>query len=748
MAHTFIPIREHPRQPDDLDAKRIELVRGRWSAQDAAMVTRARQIEENVRMIAGRQWDVYSEVLGRFVDVTRYMTDDERRWRQRPVINYLQYWFMLTHARLTENPPIVTFQPSSADRIDAMLAEVMDTIYKTLWNSCGMLEVDDLVTRWIVAAGYGFVKSAVDYKRGPERELIGDAVLSLDSPDGSIERYIEHAPYDAQGNPLVTLTEDGEGYDILGEPAKEREGEICVNVLNPLECRGEWGNSIPWHKKRWHIHRSYLPPEVVYERWGVECEPDTYLDGGEDGGFLERLLASAGYYGAVTHAPGSELGGSGMQSNNEGYVCVDEMWEAPSGNSPETDESPGGRLLIVTPSQVLHDSVRPFRCKYTSPIRYFEFVGIPGRPAGSSPVEMMIPIQKAINRGAAQILEHRNLMTNPKVLIDPASGLDEGDFSNAPGEGVIGGMREGQRMVDYLSPPPLSGDVWRTQKMLEEVLLTLGNIHGAEGTPPTPDASGELVKELRFNSDRFIAATARNKVVEYARLIEDWMAILPTIWTEEKIIAYAGDDSVVRTVTVLPEMWDGKVNVIPDIESMLPEGRGERQQRALVLYERGLFGDPNSPEAKKVFLEIGRFPHLGRVYRPGGVNRITAEQNLGELVRGATWEDIPIYEWYDLNVHLAVTEEFMCTPEFKKLAPEIQTNLGTYREALRGAIVAKELNQQRIAGQLQLAAGAQQAMVATQAATMLPAPSPSTPPMPPDGGPVPDDLSAMADRAA
>jgi hypothetical protein len=96
-----------------------------------------RTIEENVRMLAGRQWDVWSEPLGCYVDVTHYMTDEERRWRQRPVVNLLEYWFMITHARLTENPPTVTFLPATADRLDQLKAEALTPTFKTLWAETG-----------------------------------------------------------------------------------------------------------------------------------------------------------------------------------------------------------------------------------------------------------------------------------------------------------------------------------------------------------------------------------------------------------------------------------------------------------------------------------------------------------------------------------------------------------------------------------------------------------------------------------
>ncbi|MCK5650480.1 MAG: hypothetical protein KAJ42_03840, partial [Gemmatimonadetes bacterium] len=102
--------------PEDGDQDRIDYAWKLWHSQDILFLRRDRQIEENIRMLAGQQWAMYSRLLGRFVDISHFFTDRERKWRQRPVFNNLLRWFMLIHARLTENPPVVGFQPGTGDK--------------------------------------------------------------------------------------------------------------------------------------------------------------------------------------------------------------------------------------------------------------------------------------------------------------------------------------------------------------------------------------------------------------------------------------------------------------------------------------------------------------------------------------------------------------------------------------------------------------------------------------------------------
>jgi hypothetical protein len=682
----YPPLRKSPFQADEHDGQRAAWVTRLYHSQDAVLRLRDRQIEENVRMLAGQQWTVWSDMLGRFVDVAQLMTVEDLRWRQRPVINKLLMWYVLTHARLTENPPVLTFLPASGDRFDAELAEAMDTIFKAKWNTVGMLEVMDRLVAWMIPGGLAYLKSRVDPNRGPLIPFRGPGVVPLLGPNGEptgVEVYGEEIGYDREGNPVSTAFEDEHGIGYHDpDPAKihaERKGDIAVDVLTGLEVRGTWGDAVPWHEKPWHIHRSFMTPEAVYDAFGLDVEP-TVVGAGDGGpGELQRLMMGAGFFGAAAQSPFSEFAGS---ESEERYVPVYELWHRPADfpGMRETMDSPGGRLLIVAGDQVARDGARIARLKYTSPIRRFDFVNIPGRPAGSSPQEALNPIQRAFNKLTGQILQHTAACTDPKPLIHASSGIEEGAWTNEPGVGYIVRTEPGVKAVEYVVPPALSRDVFEAQAFLGAQIEALGNLDGAQGAPPTRDASGELIKELRYNSDRPVASTARRAVLELGRLAEDWRALLPLCMDEEEVISHAGEDQVVRTVTVYPKMFEeGAINVIADVESMLPEGRGERQQRVYKLYLDGIFGPPGSPEAVSAFLERARFPHLGRDARPGGIHRITAEQENGRLVRGEPASSIPILDVYDHLVHLDSHEHVMASPEFLKFDPAVQQEFVLHR---------------------------------------------------------------------
>ncbi|HEY0035894.1 MAG TPA: hypothetical protein VGB66_04355, partial [Longimicrobium sp.] len=711
--HGIPPLRTG-NQPDAQDSARVAWVTGLWDSQTLALRQRDRQIEENVRMLCGQQYCVFSPLAGRFIDALDLLPEQERRWRQRPTFNRLIYWYILTHSRLTENPPILGFLPGTGDRLSADLAEVMDPIFKSLWHDAEMPEVFDRLVAWLIPGGGAYAKSRLDLTVGDVREWREDAVLQLldgegspvSGPDGvPVESMVRGVPFDRDGQPLARLVGDGSEYEVTGDPYVERDGSIRVDVVPMPNVRSEWSDR-PFHERAWHIQQSFLTPAEVYDTYGLDVQPN--VTGGQAAGIAEirRLLHGSGFFGANSGLVDSQV----SEAHGE-FVRVLELWHKPSrfpGMEDNHGRTPGGRLLTICGNQVARDGARPFQLRSASPLRYFSFINVPGRPGGTTPQEAMNPVQRSYNRMYGMIMEHTALLTNPKALIDATSGIEEGQWSNAPGEALVVNKVPGIQPVEYVAPPSLGQDVYRLHGMLAQELTDMGHLEGAEGAAPTANASGELVEKLRFNSDRFLGATVRRFPVEFARMAYDWMAMVKVSWTREKVITWAGADQVTRTILVYPELFQqGSVNVIPDTDSMLPEGRESRQLRVRDLYDRGAFGPVGSPEALAAYVEQMRFPHLGRDLRPGGPHRTTAEVFLGKLVQGEKAAALPLYPWYNCQVHSMVLESFMAGPDFLRLSPEIQTEL-----FIRWQMVSARAQEQ----QMMLQAQAQAAAALTQPA--------------------------------
>lgn len=673
------PLRADPTAKDNFDGERLRYYHTLYRSQDQALRDRDRQIEENVRMLCGQQWLVYDALTNTHFDVRDWFTDAERRWRQRPVVNWLLPWFTLTHAKITENPPILTFLPGP-DRIDADLAEVMDTLFKLHWREAEMIDVWDRAAAWLVVSGGVNLVSRLDLTKGPWKPVTGRVpVPVLDpstgglarNPDGSpvtVER--PNVPLDAQYRPAALL-HGGTGELVpIGEPHHERQGQIVVDVASPLEVRGQWG-PMPWHAKAWHARRNYLTPEQVWDAYGVDCGPDSVGDQTQ-AGVLDRMLFGTGFFGSASGRLGSGTA-LGAAQQGDGLVEVTEVWHRPTPRVRGMEESPtqpGGRYVVMTRSQILRDGPRPAAFPHTSPIRQLDYLRVPGRPGGTSLQEVLNGPQRSYNKSRSQELEHASLCANPKPLIDAQSGIDETQWTNEPGAGFKVNSRQGVQPVTWLAPPQLGREVAMTMERAHDEITSIGGLRGADRSGIAPDASGEQIRELRFDEDRQSGPVVRRAVEEFGRLALDWRALMPFIYDETRAITSAGGDNVAQTIIVYPELFvEGKIHVVPDVESMLPEGRGERQQRVYRMWLDGAFGPPMDPKARKIYLELARFPHLGRAARPGGVDRTTAERENGKLLMG---EPVPVLPWYDHDVHLEVLEDFMKSSEFLEQPPPVQ----------------------------------------------------------------------------
>ncbi|MGH3428487.1 MAG: hypothetical protein ACRDQZ_13120 [Mycobacteriales bacterium] len=608
-----------------------------------------------------------------------------------------------------------------------------------MFFEANMEDVHDRLMSWVIVAGRGHLFSRIDPNKGKLRPWIGasppggipmvgmDGQPADDGDGGQAMMPVENGvQYDSQGQPLSSFRQTNAGDPTQGElvhsgpPHATAIGGIVTDVLAPMQVRGSWGPQ-PWFEKPRHFIRSFHTPEELYDIYGVEVEPTIRAGQVSDVGELERLLYGSGFYGSIENISDRFA----TAADTTGYIEVTQLWEKPCRypGMERTPESAGGRWLVATPDRVLRDGPRPAPFPYTSPLNTFEFVRISGRPGGTTPQEALNPIQRAINDDHGRIRDHVNLSTNPKGVIDAATGLKAGQFNGQPGVNYVVQRRPGVAAIEYVVPPPLGEDVYKHMELMQQMFNDIGFMAGAND-PGTPGDSGEKVKEIRFNTDRFLGPTMRRCAGEYGRVFDNWRHLYPLIWDMETTLSYAGDDNIARTVVVYPELFtEGYVNIRPDVESMLPEGRGEKQDKVYQMYLDGMFGLPGTPPALRKFWEMAHMPHLARLAKPGGIHTTTAEQENGKLILGTPAAQIPVFEWYDDEAHLAIHENFMASPEFVKLSPDVQNQYVLHRQA-------HQFNQ----NQKLMKAAMQQNALLTMAAPQQPLPG-GAGGKPPQGGP-------------
>jgi len=232
-----------------------------------------------------------------------------------------------------------------------------------------------------------------------------------------------------------------------------------------------------------------------------------------------------------------------------------------------------------------------------------------------------------------------------------------------------------EAVAGYLVPGQLGPDAWKAQQWLEQQFIQLMDLEGSGGQPQTENASGEQVKELRFNSDRPISVPIRHMAAALEEQGNIWLAMLPTIWPMEKTIAYTGEDNAARTLSLIPEMWDGCVKVQVNAEAMMPRSRQEREAQARTDYQMGLFGQPGTPDAANRYFKFAQYPDLDDADLPGGVDTATMKELVNRVRQGTPAGQIPMLEQFNYPVMRAVLREYMAAQEFLAYPPPVQGQL-------------------------------------------------------------------------
>lgn len=650
-----------------------------------------RQVEENCRMLGGRQWDIYLEGLGDFVDVASYFTIDDERWRRYPVFNWLAHYYKLSLSKLTESPPAIGYLPHSPDERDARLAAVMEPVWKSAWFTMDMPEQVFDLYGWVLSAARGITKLSWDPDRGPADDFRDNAIVQLLGPDGTIApRELTDAPYillpdgsvlpgigndfamGDDGAPLfvddqpVFLPAEGEdaedGIRFL-PPTRDRLGDLSCEICAPVSVIVPHGPE-PFHRKRWYTHQYLMHVDEVQRRFDKVVEPMN-IPVGE---MLELRLQ----YGTNYGMPGRSTGGFGISSTSEvalrDHTVVRELWMRDVPRHPILEK---GRLAIVTgDGEVLYDDINPYWVEASHreaviPFEAFDLVRYPFRQEGSADLEIMNPIQRAVNRRMGGLMDASDMNEQPLTLKKRQAQIDEDDEKlNKPGAVAEYTDTPGRAPVERIPAADLPRGSIELTGMLREWMQILGSQpFGSEGLPVTTDASGELQREVRFDVDRVWGATLRRHGYTWPRFALTMIGIYDACMSDDRLFTLAGEDQAWNFVTVGRDAWAGAIHAYPQPESMVLETRQEKQNRLLELRERF----PEIPA--EVFIDLLGYPDLARLTRPGGPAWAMAERENLEMLLGVL---PPVLEEHDHQSHILNHRRKMQSIEYRNLDPQIQ----------------------------------------------------------------------------
>ena len=666
---------------DDDPRRIVEYVnRTIWDAYQELRQPWLRQVETNVRNLAGQQYTEYVPQLGGFVDLAQVFLSQDDQWRSAPVFNWLgQHWFQLGLAKLTENIPTLGSMPATSDQTDAQSAAIFDPFYRYYWSYLGMPELMFPLYGWVLTAGEAVLKSRWD-------------------PD-------EGEPWQYQPDPSAVPDQTPKAPGPL-PPTLLKTGDLACEVICPAAVLYPYGPFSHW-RAPWVMHEYLIHVDEARDRWGMQnLQPDP-VDPRND--LLVRLQYTS-FYG------NSGSPGGGFQSAWGGSVAVRDMVRVRERWERACRYAPYGRLTLVTREQVLSDDINPYvvpgvRENVVIPFNRFPRPSYPFRQEGASDLENLIPLARERNRalaGCGDFVAHNEqptLFYNRNLVPD-----DQVENLHRVG-GKVGTDGDPNAAAAYLNVPqmPMAGQQW-AQLLLQE-LQVLGHTANAEATVPNDARSGELLEQNRFDTDRPWGATLRLHSREWARTAETWFNIAAACMEDTRVLSIAGEDQLLGFVTVRPDLMAGRINVyaMPD-NAILETPEGKQQRLAATLGTAAQLMQVN-PQWANTFLSTLGYNDLLK-FRPGGEAVALARRQVAEMVQ--TGQLAPVYPEQDHAAHVQTVVEFMQGQAFRDLPEPGKVVLRLYKAM------------HEMAGQQQLileASKQAQVMEGAAAAAGLPGPS-------------------------
>jgi hypothetical protein len=268
-------------------------------------------------MLSGRQWDVWSPLHGRFVDVLQFMTPESGR-RACAGDGLPRLLVPLTLAKATENEPTIIVPAGDADRLDAMLAESWIRSGRrcsTRWRCDARVTT---MVGWQLVAGCGYFATRVDFRRAASASSSARRARLEQEGAEPIERVADAVPYDAAGNPLARARA-GSGQPQRSGGLRLRRHRRAVRGSRGRaasstssvrsRCARSGAQHIPWRDKRWIAVETFLLPSRSTSSSASSVIRIHYVGDDEEGpGYLERMLFGTGYFGSTQNDASSLAG--------------------------------------------------------------------------------------------------------------------------------------------------------------------------------------------------------------------------------------------------------------------------------------------------------------------------------------------------------------------------------------------------------------------------------------------------------
>lgn len=576
---------------------------------------------ENIATYVGDlwvEWDPHNRKLSEPLKKPKH--------RVRVPINLAQPIVRTEVAKLTKNRPITDVVPTGNEIKELNSAKVGDKMLNQYAErEFHLPKVRREMLNWTTICGTGGI--FVDFDESAEEpievyELNGKPVF-----DGRvIKAYNQRSKKKKEANKL--------------KKGQLPQGQLVIKACSPMQIMWDF-SALTLHDAWWMIYSDVMDVNLVEKRWGKR--PDGEQDA--EPGVIERRLLQRMDLTQKLVPPSPKA---------QELAKIYRLFVKPG-----HPFFPKGLHLAFTKNEVLKAENFPFR-HGELPVSAMGHVTLPTSQYDMSVLEQVKGPVLEISKTESQMLENRNLASNPPWLIPLQARVDKHQIQNKPG------LRIEYNHVPNVPPPSpvqmpdLPNYVKELPGLLRQHIQDIsGQGETSQGRVPPGARSGVAIAYLQEEDDTRLGPT----VTEFEETMErvNWqiLQVMAEKYTIPRTINLFHRHSQPEVFDFYGEMLNGVAGVMVQAGSALPRSKAAKQQFILDLWDRRLEQDPRKVRA---MLELSEG-------EPDEWEK-DMEQAERENRRLEGGQEVEVEDWHNHNAHLYKHHQYMKTGDYEEYSED------------------------------------------------------------------------------
>lgn len=490
--------------------------------------------------------------------------------------------------------------------------------------------------------------------------------------------------WDAGAGDVIAEMSVAEG-GIESKPMKIHLGDLGFGLLSPYEV---FPNSLTVQNvsdQHDIITEQIFDVDAVKDIWGVTV----------DGEQAEAYTITPEPQGVSGHGKANTTFGVNRVTR-ENAVRVVTYYEKP------TEMHEKGRMIVIVKDRIVFHGELPGG---VMPIVAYKSREIPGWFFGKSPIESLIPLQRAYNEIQNKIMDYIHVTVNAPMLT-PVGSLDMDEMES------IGGIQSGDiiqydanrgepHFMQYAPFSPLM--TAQRDQIAQDMEYTAGVSQLMVYGQASNSASGAALntrREIDMTRMSLTADNIRDGVIQTAKI---WLRLNKAYSTGYRTMLISGDDDMAGIVTWCADDINS-YDVEFTAENELRHSKDQQRQDFVTALQMGLFTDDNgmiSKDIKRRAWDLFKTGNMDDVLDLEDQQRKNARYEITLFQNGAIPEP---GKYDDDEIHLEEHLRFALSNDYRIMCREMPNWAAQYDEHIEfhRAKIAQKQQEQQMQMQMQM----------------------------------------------